>query len=275
MGIVLGIDVGLVLHKPTSGVCLAGEGRLAVGHAWADKLSRAAVIGPIERVDVLAIDGPVLPRGVLHFEPRPAEKALLWRPFLGRCSAGETCHGVGAALRRGGCDTAEQFADLTRGSRRQTRHPRVQRGRRVVEAFPNALLGVMLPGEVFDNQPKHRRGGRFEWLLEQWRAHGGDRQLRDAIHWGDALFWGQIRTNEHHEEQAGLLCAATAACVLQNRYTAVGEPVGGYLFLPPWDLWADWAKQGIDATRRDPRLPRPVDVWIDGQRFSAANDLPP
>ncbi|MEQ8848159.1 hypothetical protein [Botrimarina sp.] len=274
MPIVLGIDVGLVLHRPTSGVCLSGEGRFAVGHACADKLSRAAVIGPVERVDVVAIDGPVLPRGSLHFGVRPVEKVFCWKPFIGRASVGETRHGIGAALRRGGCDTAEQFGELTSGSPCATPYPRVQQGRHLVEAFPNALLGLMLPEADFDEQPKHRRGGRFDWLLRAWRERRGDKRLRRAIGWDDAALWREIGSNTHHEEQAGLLCAATAACVVQNRYTAVGEPQGGYLFFPPWELWAPWAKEGLGRNRDDPRLPRPVDVWIDGERFAAAEPLP-
>lgn len=275
MPTVIGIDVGVVLHRPTSGVCRSGDQGFLVGHTYADKLSRAETLALKGPVDVLAIDGPVLPSGVLDDRVRAVEKVFLWGAFIPRCRIGDTRHGIGAALRRGGCDTAEQFADVTLGSTCTTRYPQVQPGRHVVEAFPNAMLGVTLPDECFPKTPLAvKRGGRFDWLLERWRERGGVEKLQGAIDWPDDDLWRELAENTHHEEQAGLLCAATAACVSTGRYTAVGEPTVGYLFLPPWRLWADWAKAAVNRNRRDPRLPQPVDVWIDGERFAAEDALP-
>jgi hypothetical protein len=36
----------------------------------------------------------------------------------------------------------------------------------VVEAFPNAFLGVLLAAEGFDDMPPLRRGAKFDWLFE-------------------------------------------------------------------------------------------------------------
>jgi hypothetical protein len=83
--------------------------------------------------------------------------------------------------------------------------------------------------------------------------------------------WEEVRINGHHEAQAGLLCAVTAVCTWQGMYVAVGEQAGGYFFLPPWPLWQDWAKDALNASRRDVQ---PLEVWIDGMRYGSGERLP-
>lgn len=271
----VGIDVGLVLHSPTSGLCRTGDCGFAATHSFLDKLSRQASLKMPARVDLLAIDGPVLPAGQLDYDLRPVEKIFLWNVFRRRCSVGETRRGIGAALRRGGCDTALQFASRTSNSICTTTYPQIQKGLHVIEAFPNAFLGVMLPDAQYPNpMPTLRRGGKFEWLLASWRQLGCVQRLQKTLAWTEPALWAELQTNTHHEEQAGLVCALTAVCVLKNTYVAVGEPQGGYLFLPPWSLWSDWAKNGVCRNRIDRRLPRPVDVWIDGVKYSSNQPLP-
>lgn len=275
MGSLVGIDVGLVLHTPTSGLCRTGDCGFQVTHSYIDKLSRQAALSIPDQIDLLAVDGPVLPAGQLDYATRPVEKALLWGVFQRRCAVGETRRGIGAALRRGGCDTATQFARRTTGSDCETTYPQIQAELHVVEAFPNAFLGVMLPDDQYpDPMPKLKRGGKFEWLLERWRRQGCVQALQTALNWDEPDFWSELSTNSHHEEQAGLICALTAVCVYRGSYVAVGEPIGGYLFLPPWNMWADWAKQGIGRNRTDRRLTRPVEVWIDGTRYGNDQPLP-
>jgi hypothetical protein len=50
--------------------------------------------------------------------------------------------------------------------------------------------------------------------------------------------------------------------VALGRYVAVGEPKGGYLFMPPWSEWADWAKREIIRQRE---LRPALEVWVDGE----------
>lgn len=271
----VGIDVGLVLHSPTSGLCRTGTCGFQVTHSFIDKISRQVALEVPDLIDVLAIDGPVLPCGHLDYEVRPVEKALLWGPFQRRCAVGETRRGIGAALRRGGCDTALQFAERTSGSGTTTDYPQIQAGLHVVEAFPNAFLGVMLSDSDYPNpMPRLKRGGKFEWLLERARDGQFLRRLRDELGWDEPALWSELHSNTHHEEQAGLICALSAVCVHRNRYVAVGEPIGGYIFLPPWDLWAEWARKAVAKNRQDKRLTRSVDVWIDGYCYASGQDLP-
>ena len=55
---------------------------------------------------------------------------------------------------------------------------------------------------------------------------------------------------------------------------AVGAPTGGYFFLPPWNAWAEWARSAVDKSRGDRRLPKPIDVWIQGKRYAPKDELP-
>jgi len=80
-----------------------------------------------------------------------------------------------------------------------------------------------------------------------------------------------IEANRDHEERAALVCLLTAAAVAVGRYTAVGDEQGGYFFLPPWNLWEEWARQEINRLRR--RVGS-VEVWINGERYSASDSLP-
>lgn len=274
---IVGIDVGLVLHRPTSGICRTGKDGFLVDHTFIDKLSRQAIVGKQVKIDLLAIDGPILPRGSLNYLTRPVEKVFLWGAFRTRCPSGETRRGLGAALRRGGCDTASQFAcQLTRRVKGQ--FPRVQVGLPIVEAFPNCFLGVMLEATAYPEPiPKFERGQRFEWLLTLWRRSTAYKALRDLLDWDQDNLWNELSKNSHHEQQAGLICALTGVCVHRNAYVAVGGPVTGYFFLPPWELWQPWAKEGLRVNRLDRRLSQcsePVEIWISGQRIESTDALP-
>src|SRR6056297_3415147 len=250
MANLVGIDVGLVLHRATSGLCRTGSDGFSVARSYTDQLSRQSAIEIPEQIDLLAIDGPVLPTNQIDYRIRPTEKALLWNVFRRRCAVGETCRGIGAALRRGGCDTARQFGDRTANSNCQTTYPQIQAHRHVIEAFPNAFMGVMLDDAPYmESMPRLKRGGRFEWLLSTWRKNAAVQQLKTRLQWDEPELWKELASNGDHEEQAALVCALTAVCVYRNAYVAVGEPIGGYLFLPPWELWAEWAIKGIDHNR--------------------------
>jgi hypothetical protein len=150
--------------------------------------------------------------------------------------------------------------------------PRVFGGLNIIEAFPNAFLGVSLSAEVFDVAPA--RGRKFDWLYEHWLRQKRPAQLQDSLRWDRPQFWRQVEGNGHHDERAALICALTGICAAQGSYVAVGEPVGGYFFLPPWSLWSLWARKAVDASRMDRRLPSSIDVWIDGRRYAQHEQLP-
>jgi len=270
----LGLDVGLLLTKPTSGICRTGESGLLLAHTYCDRLSRMNCLEPEVRVSVSAIDGPILPTGVLNYDVRPCEQVFTWGLFQRRCKPGRSdVAGTGQALRRAGCDTAAQVSPITSGNDLAVAFPRVQDQTNVVEAFPNAFLGVMVAEHVHALAPRLRRGEKFEWLLNQCR-NGPFEALRDTLAWDDERLWHQLDTNAHHEEQAALVCALTAACVWAGKYIAVGESALGYFFLPPWETWQPWAKQALDENRDDPSVAADISIWISGTEYATQVALP-
>ena len=144
--------------------------------------------------------------------------------------------------------------------------------RNLVEAFPNAFLGVCVSEGQYASISKLKRGKKFDWLYGEWcrtgRFQSLTRELASVVPMAvDSL----CESNKDHEERAALICLLTAASVAMGRYTAVGEPTGGYFFLPPWSLWAEWAQAELDKQRRADEL---IDVWIDGVSFGASQPLP-
>jgi hypothetical protein len=264
---VAGIDVGLTLVDRTSGVCRTGSDGEVVTHTYIDRLSRAQALGGENSFQVLAIDAPVLPMHQLHYRPRACEKVFVWGAFQKRCKCGESqVRGTGQALRRAGVDTAHAFAtDVAKGQCTRP-FPRVFGEHNIVEAFPNAFIGVTLPEPAFESTPA--RGEEFDWLYDSWTNRQIPNRLKAVLDWNRAAFWQAVNENGHHDERAALVCAMTALCVLRGVYVAVGEPSGGYFFLPPWQMWADWARDAINRHRVDRRLPAPVEIWIDGTRYT-------
>jgi len=110
-------------------------------------------------------------------------------------------------------------------------------------------------------------------LLEGFRLHAVA-GMTELLHWEEPQFWAAVANNAQHDEQAALICALTALCVWRGNYTAVGDPLGGYFFLPPWELWQQWAKDALHENRRDRRLQTNALVWINGHCFQQGADLP-
>jgi hypothetical protein len=150
--------------------------------------------------------------------------------------------------------------------------PRVFGNRNIVEAFPNAFLGVCL--ERNSIPPNVKRGKKFDVLYDKWLREGVPARLQAALSWPRDEFWRAVESNNQHDERAAIVCALTALCVLRGSFVAVGEPEGGYFFLPPWNFWTSWARDALSVNRTDSRLITPVEVWIDGECYEAEDDLP-
>lgn len=269
---IAGIDAGLTMTKPTSGVCRTGTNGFFVGHTYTDKLSRAQALFPVASIDCLGIDAPVLPKNVLHYTPRPVESLFMRGAFQTRCKPGAShVAGTGQALRRSGCDTAIQFAAETH-AQGSFSYPRVQSDHNIVEAFPNAFLGVMLDQQVIDEVPMSR-GVKTDTFFSLCNAHGAFSALEEHLDWQDAAFWAAFPTTTNHDDRAALVCAATAVCAHSGKYVAVGYVFGGYFFLPPWPLWRPWARMALETARKERDLCGIV-VVIDDLAFGARDRLP-
>ncbi len=274
MADIAGIDAGLTLKERTSGVCRTGGSGFVLNHTYIDKISRASVLAPVRRLDCLGIDAPLLPKNVLHYNSRPVESLFMRGAYQTRCKPGAShVAGTGQALRRSGCDTAVQFEAET-FDKGAVPYPRVQADQNIVEAFPNAFLGVMLDQQVIATAAVNR-GDKTDTFFSLCNMTGAFQALQQHLGWADPAFWNAFPTTTQHDELAALVCAATAVCAHVGKYVAVGEAQGGYFFLPPWSLWQPWAKQALLPGWQAQGIHGIVDVWIDGARYSSNTPLPP
>ena len=254
----IGLDVGFSATRPSSGVArFSSDGILRVGHATSDWASRSAVAGE-EAVQVAAIDAPYT--RIAETEPRACERVFTLGPFGGRCKPGLShVPGTGRELRRAGWETAQQLKPLAPSEPLRAQFPRIE-DCNVVEAFPNAYLGVCVPSSIYDTRPSLRRGKKFDWLYDRWVDSGLFHRAAREVGLPESVA-ELCDSNAQHDERAALVCLLTASGVASGRYTAVGDPDGGYFFLPTFDLWADWAREGIEGQRV--RVPD-IEVWKDG-----------
>jgi hypothetical protein len=159
----MGIDVGFSKTRRSMGIaCLEGDhlSPERVGTTWE---SRETKVPKGFHASVIAIDGPLLPKGTAHDIRRHVESVFIRAPFHNRCRPGLSHHGVGFELRQASTDACAQFgrllAPLVWGN-----SGNVRRDGPIVEAFSNAFLGVLMPELELLAAPRFKRGRRFDWL---------------------------------------------------------------------------------------------------------------
>jgi hypothetical protein len=267
----IGLDVGFSATKPTSGVATLVDKLCIVGRATAVAADRQKLLTRVSKAEIAAIDAPLLP--LFDSRIRACERLFARGLFQRRCKPGFShVAGTGLELRRSGIESAAQLAPVVSVERFSTAFPQVIRQRNIVEAFPNAFLGVCIADEHYSSMLVLRRGQKFDWLYDRWCRDDIFRKLvaglTQVLPESVAVTCGN---NRDHEERAALVCLATAGCVAAGRYTAVGEEIGGYFFLPPWSLWADWSREEL---RRQRDVDGSIDVWIDGVVHRSGKVLP-
>ena len=120
----------------------------------------------------------------------------------------------------------------------------------IVEAFPNAFLGVLMPEVELLAAPRFKRGRRFDWLYEQMVTTG--RLESGAVRNLDLpdVVWHRLRSETDHELRAALICLLTAALASKGTTAIIGEAEGGWFWLPPWSLWEPWATRGLESAAK-------------------------
>jgi 3-octaprenyl-4-hydroxybenzoate carboxy-lyase len=96
----------------------------------------------------------------------------------------------------------------------------------IVEAFPNAFLGVCLDDDVFGAMPSLRRGKKFDWLYEQWSSKGMVHKLPGLTTKERALFQAEFDKTVHHEHRAALVCVLTGLLTAHGHFTAIWLAAG-------------------------------------------------
>ena len=267
---IIGLDVGFSQHRPSSGVAHLNGSRLTLHHTTSNWSDRKRILGSIDPVDVAALDAPIVPDS--EHGQRDVERLLSFGIFQRRCKPGAShVRGTGQALRQAGRKTADQLATVTPEQPLPTEFPRARKSTNIVEAFPNAFLGVCADDSAYAVMPKLRRGKKFDWLYDAWCRDGLFPRIAAFLGIHGAGVLDACHRNDHHDERAALVCLLTAACVATGKYVAVGEKLGGYIFLPTWQLWSGWARCEVDCQRQ--RLPW-LDVWIDGRSYIPKETFP-
>ncbi len=242
----LGVDVGFSLRRRTTGIAWSFGGCVNVTRTYSDWDRRKPCLPADTIFDTAAIDGPLLPITSSKLHPRSCEYLFIGGAYAKRCKPGLSHFGSGLQLRRAAGDTANQIRSVVKGSNLIAPKNQIVHGKNIIEAFPNAFLGVMLDKRVYETRPRLRRGKKFDWLYrEAVGAHLFD-ALLDRLNWKNVDLAKQLNDldpKRYHEEAAALVCLLTAACAASAKTEIVGDAVGGWFWLPPIDIWADWARE--------------------------------
>ena len=245
----MGIDVGFAKTRLTTGIaCLEGD-HLTLERSGTPWESRKAKIPVGFRPCVIAIDGPLLPLTADEHVRRHVELVFSHAPFHNRCKPGLSHSGFGFQLRRASGEACSDLCNMLENSV-SVNSATVCREGPVVEAFPNAFLGVLMPEAEMLAVPRLKRGYRFDWLYDQMVATGRlESLLSKGLDLPDEV-WQRLRSETDHELRAALICLLTAALAEKGTATIIGETEGGWFWLPPLSLWEPWASEGLASAEK-------------------------
>ena len=241
---VAGLDVGLALERRTSGAATIIDRHIHLSREKGGARACAPIIsaGPFQ---VIAVDGPIVPKGSDLRRPRAVERLFASGRFQRRCKPGFShVPGTGLQLRACAGAAADCLTDAATLDETSAPFPRVRPGS-IVEAFPNAFLGVCLEERCYGEMPGLRRGRKFDWLYDQWVRH--DLVTRLPLPGGLQGLPRLFASTSDHEERAALICALTALLTARGTFTAVGDEAAGWFLLPPWEVWQPWACDAVET----------------------------
>jgi predicted RNase H-like nuclease len=240
----IGLDVGFSAKRRTNALAELRSGEIRVVKLSVDE--RDAELGRLRDVDVIAIDAPLLPSGCAAETPRLVERLFSRGLFQRRCKPGAShVRGTGHLLRAHGARVATAVMEAARWESTPP-FPTIVSRCGVVEAFPNAFLGVAMPDHVFTAQPKLVRGKKFDWLYDQWIAL--DLFSGAVMRCGLPLeLTIMLHAERDHEKRAALVCLMTAAFAATGGAKAVGDERTGYFFLPDDEFWAAWSREALPS----------------------------
>jgi hypothetical protein len=237
---VAGLDIGFSATRRSAGVGVYdGEQIKLIDCFGVDACKSLIGFG---KYDIVAIDGPILPKDYGIGKDRPVERLFSRGLFQKRCKPGMShIPNTGVRLREEADKAADLLFDAVHDPQDASSFPRVKKGP-IIEAFPNAFLGVCLADDVFGVMPLLRRGKKFDWLYEQWPSKGMVKKLPGLTTKERDLFQAEFDKTVHHEHRAALVCVLTGLLTAHGHFTAIGDVQGGWFFLPPWSCWEKWAR---------------------------------
>jgi hypothetical protein len=125
----------------------------------------------------------------------------------------------------------------------------VRTGTGIIEAFPNAFLGVLIPGESYE-QFDRKREKKSDWMYRKVTEQGTLRAPLNKLGWIEHdtinLFEEQAGRNGDHEKRAALVCLMTAGFAASSSAAVVRSTAHGWFWLPPLKCWQPWAKAALE-----------------------------
>ncbi len=249
----IGLDIGFSAKRRTNALAEVANGDLRV--VKLNVAERDLELQRHREVDVIAIDAPLVPSGCPATRPRLVEQIFSRGLFQKRCKPGAShVRGTGHLLREHGMRSAVAIAEASRWGR-DLPFPTIVPDCGVIEAFPNAFLGVAVPDQIFVERPKLPRGAKFDWLYDQWIAL--DLFSEAVLRCGLPLeLTSVLHAERDHEKRAALICLLTAAFAAAGTAAVIGDSQTGYFFLADTDLWALWALESLGTHANVNRHPQ-------------------
>ncbi len=249
---VLGVDVGWSQRRKSTGLAVIsfgeGEIELRIRRSTAQLAELSATVEELLQrrcPDAVAIDGPLGP--ALHPLPegreRGCERVLMRGRLRELCSPVDWRNPLrGRPLYEAAMAIARQINELLSAGRRTGTRPRRIK---IVEAFPDAFMAVMLPLATRKDKKGSQVGSRTSRLYKTWLAgsRSAAARLLSLLTSAGATraLLHQFTQVTNKDEQSAVVCAVTALCVARGRYVTIGERATGEIVLPPLTLWQRWA----------------------------------
>jgi len=152
---VAGLDIGFSTARPSAGIGLFDGRQIKTTHCYGVDVCNL-LIG-FGRYDIIAIDGPVVPKDYGIAQARPVERLFCRGLFQKRCKPRNVPHRDYWGSSSPRSNVADLLIDALDDPPDTSLFPRVRKGP-IVEAFPKAFLGVCLDDNVFATMPPLRRG---------------------------------------------------------------------------------------------------------------------
>jgi hypothetical protein len=245
----LGIDVGYSKKRATTGIAWMLHGNVGAERTHTDAERRLSKIPkPQGGYRTIAIDGPLLPAGASENHRRRCEQLFANGAFQKRCKPGYSDIGNGKQLRSAAGTCAQQIQPL---ASRVPDFPEAQvvQDFNIVEAFPNAFLGVLVSENVYAARGWLKRG-KFDWLYEHFVAHELIERIFNLLRWSNDDLRQRMKIETDHEKKAAFICLLTAIMAVSGKAAQIGDPQGGWFWLPPKELWASWAVEALENNVR-------------------------
>lgn len=241
-GAVLGVDIGWSQRQPTTGLCLIkwskGEVEFSFSRASADEAERIRKLNELvkgERLLAVGIDGSLIPGLRLTNRYRSAEALLSRGKFRHRGKPAPTSSKLGQLLHQ----EATRLARLVTRTQdiAPAKHLYKIHHKAVIEAFPNAFLGVLHSDKHFPTSQQVKR--RWTDVLFPRLRHKIARLLRAIL----PHHHFKLNRVQGHEVIASFVCALSALCLVAGKCVALGDKRLGYIILPPLEFWGDYNKR--------------------------------